>query len=240
MKKQSIILHFLLFFAIFLYCFMPPVFTYSETPVNRFPSYSLTTVILSLLWTSVALFAVYNQKHDNSSFSTTGIRHFINFANIKFQIKFRKCIKHYKSSIIALLLILFSCFLLNLFVKEPIPEIPSKTPFRWFVFFVLTCFFAASEEILYRYYLPRTLRFFIDSFYQDNSSQTKKICIELSELFAVLLFALAHRYLGFAAVIHAFISGAILRWNIKKTDTLISVCLIHSLYNCLIFCFYLL
>lgn len=240
MKKQSFILHFLLFFAVFLYCFIPPVFTNAENASNSFPEYSLTTFFLSFLWSAVSIFAVYNQKHGDSSFSVIGIRHFINFASIKFQIKFRKCIKHYKSGIIALLLIFASGFVISLIANQPKPQIPQKTLFGWIVFFLLTCFFASAEEVLYRYYLPRTFRFFIDAFYQDNNSKAKKICVELSEFFAVLLFALAHLYLGITAVIHAFISGVILRWNIKKTDTLVSVCLIHSLYNCLIFGFYLL
>ena len=239
MKKQSFILHFLLFFAVFLYCFMPAVIAHSET-VNSFPDYSLTVLALALLWSGTSIFAVYNQKHGNSSFSSTGIRHFAVFASIKFQIKFRKCIKHYKSGILTLLLIFASGFLTSIISHKPEPVIPQKTLTGWIVFFLITCIFASTEEVLYRYYLPQTLKFFIDGFYQNNDTKAKRICIEIGEFFAVLLFALAHRYLGIAAVIHAFISGALLRWNIKKTDTLVSVCLIHSLYNCLIFAFYLL
>ena len=240
MKKQSFILHFLLFFAVFLYCFIPPIFAYQKAEPNFFPDYSYLAFLLSLLWSAVCLSAVYNQKYGNSSFSSTGIRHFVVFASIKFQIKFRKCIKHYKQGILTLLLLFASGFITHFFTKTEKVLIPQKTPLEWILFFALTCFFASAEEVLYRYYLPRTLKFFLNGIYRNNEAKSKTFLIETGEFFAVLLFALAHRYLGITAIIHAFISGALLRWNIKKTDTLISVCLIHSLYNCLIFAFYLL
>ncbi len=240
MKKQSFILHFLLFFAVFLYCFLPPLFTNNKTAGDSFPDYSYLAFLLSLLWSAVCLSAVYNQKYGNSSFSSTGLKHFMVFASVKFQIKFRKCIKHYKSGILTLLLLFASALIINFFTKPANPIIPQKTPFQWVIFFFLTCFFASAEEVLYRYYLPRTLKFFINGFYKDSEAKSKRVLIEIGEFFAVLLFALAHRYLGITSIIHAFISGALLRWNIKKTDTLVSVCLIHSLYNCLVFGFYLL
>lgn len=240
MKKQSFVLHFFLFLALFLYCFIPAIFIYSETIEKTFPEYSYISLLLSLLWSAVCLFAIYNQKHENSTFSTTGIKHFLTFAKIKFQIKFRKCLKHYKSFFLTLLLIFLSGFILNIFFDSAKPEVPEKTYFEWFLFFLLTVFFASSEEILYRYYLPNTFSFFIGNFFHDDNSKTKRFLIESSELFSVILFSLAHRYLGIPAVIHAFISGVILRWNIKKTDTLVSVCLIHSLYNCIVFISFLL
>lgn len=239
MKKQSFILHFLLFFAIFFYCFMPPILSQTSSEANIFPEYSIVPVLLAFLWSSVGIFAVYTQNHGNSTFSTTGIKHFFVFSSIKFQIKFRKCVKQYKSSLLTFFLIFASGFIISFFETPNDFTIPQKTIFEWIVFFLITCVFACTEEILYRYYLPKTFKYFSIGIFHNKNIAARKFFIAVGEILSILLFALAHRYLGIFAVFHAFISGALLRWNIKKTDTVVSVCLIHCFYNCLIFALYI-
>lgn len=242
MKKQSLILHFLLFFAVFLFCILPPVITEPQQDNNYFPVYSFSIILLSVLWSSICIFAIYNQKHGSPSFSTTGIKHFLNFANIKFKIKLKKCISCYKNGLVTLALIFISGFIADFFSGRKNIAVPQKSLFEWALFFIITVILACTEEILYRYYLPKTLNYFIEqasgTFHAEHKTLTK-ISKGICEIFVILLFALGHRYSGLPAVFHAFFAGILLRWNIKKTDTLVSVCLIHSFYNCLVFAIYI-
>ena len=107
------------------------------------------------------------------------------FASIKFQIKFRKCIKHYKQGILTLLLLFASGFITHFFTKTEKVLIPQKTPLEWILFFVLTCFFASAEEVLYRYYLPHTFKFFLNGIYRNTEAKSKTFLVEAGEFCVV-------------------------------------------------------
>ncbi len=87
---------------------------------------------------------------------------------------------------------------------------------------------AASEEILYRFFLPESLAFFSGF---AKKERTKKILASFSEILSALVFALSHRYLGFLSVMNAFFAHGILRFCCKKTGKLRLNVLSHFLYN---------
>lgn len=87
---------------------------------------------------------------------------------------------------------------------------------------------AASEEILYRFFLPESLAFFSGF---AKKERTKKILASFSEILSALAFALSHRYLGFLSVMNAFFAHGILRFCCKKTGKLRLNVLSHFLYN---------
>lgn len=120
-------------------------------------------------------------------------------------------------------------FSTNAFTPLPKPE-----PGYAFLFQPLKIFFAAAfEEVMYRAYLPHQIKYFLGTL-TDKCS----FSFILIEGIPVLLFALAHKYLGLKNVIFAFAAGAVLRFLFiavkRKTNTLISlitVCLLHGVYN---------
>ncbi len=103
------------------------------------------------------------------------------------------------------------------------------------VFFAGVLCAAAFEEFLYRLYLPQSMLFFIQNAKLKNKNAgLLKTAPIAAEILCVLLFALAHRYLGFLAVLNAFFAGSVLRLLAKKTNIACSW-LVHSIYNCTIF-----
>ncbi|MGN0728280.1 CPBP family intramembrane glutamic endopeptidase [Treponema sp.] len=78
---------------------------------------------------------------------------------------------------------------------------------------------AFFEEVLYRQYLPETLATLLGE---------RKIP---AEILSVLLFALAHRYLGWISVLNAVLCGAFLRLCRVKTGAVVSSAAAHFLYN---------
>lgn len=96
---------------------------------------------------------------------------------------------------------------------------------------VMACF----EEILYRQFLPEMTKFL---FISESAQIAHNFISLLAEFTIVILFALAHRYLGYMSILNAFFCGIILRNTAKKTGTIISTCLIHTLYNICFFLYY--
>lgn len=99
--------------------------------------------------------------------------------------------------------------------------------FSQWVFCILNFFTAAFfEEIIYRLYLP-------DGFtklFEKNS----KLIIILSEIIALVFFALGHLYLGIFSVINAGGAYLLLRALYKKTNSIFYSIIIHFLYNLII------
>ena len=145
-------------------------------------------------------------------------------------------------------------FIFSIFVLPPILNtgnftLPSKPEgfFNILAFMGKIVFLASYEEILYRIYLP----FRIKSFYGENSGFFKS-CFLSSEVFPILCFAFAHRYMGSFNVLYAMAAGIIFRLlyiiikkNIeskreKKTAFIaaaLCIILIHSFHNGIVYFF---
>ena len=78
---------------------------------------------------------------------------------------------------------------------------------------------AFFEEVLYRQFVPVTL-----------NSLLKKWKIPV-EIFSVVIFALAHRYLGWISVCNAALCGAVLRLCRIKTASIAPSFAAHFIYN---------
>jgi len=89
--------------------------------------------------------------------------------------------------------------------------------------FLLTSF---SEEIIYRLYLPSFLHRFI------------KAPTVVLEAVPVLVFALAHRYMGYAPVINALFAGVVLRRCYVKSSSILTTFFAHFAYNVFMFFLY--
>lgn len=109
-------------------------------------------------------------------------------------------------------------------IKQNSPKtLVPKNAFEWSMALTALAFGAVYEEALYRFFVPQ---FFL--FYFEGKAKV------FFEAVSVLLFALAHIYLGTAGFLNALICGIILRVTYKKTEDLGANCLIHFLYNSLL------
>lgn len=106
--------------------------------------------------------------------------------------------------------------------NSPEPLVPENAV-EWSMALTALAFGAVYEEALYRFFVPQ---FFL--FYFEGKARF------FFEAVSVLLFALAHIYLGTAGFLNALICGIILRVTYKKTEDLGANCLIHFLYNSLL------
>ena len=119
-----------------------------------------------------------------------------------------------------------TCIILDLnqyMVRKPFFD---NTPMNWACTAFLLAVSAFYEETLYRQYIPETL--------MEIIPKKGKATALVSEILSVTLFALAHRYMGFVPVINALISGAILRFSYKKTESIYAGFIAHFTYNALL------
>lgn len=84
---------------------------------------------------------------------------------------------------------------------------------------------AFYEEIMYRFYLPRALYHLC----RCAHSRARRLLFE--EIAPVAVFALAHRYMGGAAIINAFVCGIFLRLCMKKNTSPLPCVTAHFAYN---------
>ena len=118
----------------------------------------------------------------------------------------------------------------------PPVTIPEKPYLISGILFMLLKVFAAAayEEILYRLYVPERLGMLLER-YSVVPAAKKQL---LAECFAVLCFALAHRYLGTGSVIFAAAAGAlfrllycIIRRRFSPITAFCAVWLLHGCWN---------
>lgn len=115
--------------------------------------------------------------------------------------------------------------------NEKMTDIVFPTGFKWIVC-IFTLFFSAFyEEALYRTFVPEYLLSIFTTDLKINSAKTKKLSCILCESFALLLFALSHRYLGVFSVINAAFAHIALRFFLKKDKNLFITVFAHFLYN---------
>ena len=125
---------------------------------------------------------------------------------------------------------------------------PGKIPVTTlFAFFVPVIFYAASEEVLYRLYLPESLNKFFsriklikreESFIGEKISRKAPQEAEWNlpgEILSILIFALAHYQGGILPVLNALVCGTILRICLKMSKSLYPCILSHGLYNFILY-----
>lgn len=101
--------------------------------------------------------------------------------------------------------------------------------FITWLFCILNFLFSAfSEEVIYRFYFTDTL---ISILTQINAIFERKVFRVICELVGCFVFAFAHSYLGFFAVINAAIAHFILRYTYKKSSSIIPGVIAHFAYN---------
>ncbi|MBP5438495.1 MAG: CPBP family intramembrane metalloprotease [Treponema sp.] len=87
---------------------------------------------------------------------------------------------------------------------------------------------AFFEEVLYREFFPKTLYTLLDGLSSDKMKLAVRIFVEAS---AVVIFAMAHRYMGIFAVANAALCAVALRNCYVKTDSAYTGTAVHFLYN---------
>ena len=129
-------------------------------------------------------------------------------------------------SLIALSLLFFTAIIIKLICHEApgsnkaiMPQGGTQVLFCLMTF----AFSAVYEEIIYRFYFVDALRHLI-----RVERKYIWLCFEAAGL---LVFAFAHFYLGWPAVINAAIAHVVLRFLYKKTNLIWNCIIIHFIYN---------
>ena len=120
--------------------------------------------------------------------------------------------------VVAGLISLSGTYLLHL--EERVHVLPPETWYGWMYAAAGTVCASFYEEVIYRVYLPHAL-------FTLLGARFELLC----EAAAVALFALAHRYLGFPAVVNSLFAGMILRRCYVKTGKVWTNVSAHAAYN---------
>ena len=217
MKKKYLFAEFIILFAFFI---LPPLFVFPKNQTLTFSTFplsaSLRAVIAALLYLQFK-----SEKSENSFFYIS------------------KTLE-WSALTLGFLMLIFTFFefFSIFFLKENlnatnVPSLPS-TFIEW-IFVILTFLFGAFyEEVLYRLYLPQILKIFLFPTFNEKTKNKENLLIEIPP---ILIFALAHRYLGWIGVFNAASSAFILRICFLKTKNICAGTFSHFLYNFLLFLF---
>lgn len=94
---------------------------------------------------------------------------------------------------------------------------------------------ASYEEILFRFFLPERALAVIKTIAASYDTRPHIAAVIAAETVPIVLFALAHRYLGFYAVCNALCAAVILRVALCKRLHIAALCAVHCAYNITIF-----
>lgn len=245
-------------FCIIFGCFILPNFFF----INRFEMFPKITVNIYALANPVNLvynlarlvlplvfFIDYGKKTDAGKTLQMQDENPHNVISRKFPGKtfYKNCIFTFSCLAILLLSGLVFEYVGSFFGGETEIE-PGKIPVTTlFAFFVPVIFYAASEEVLYRLYLPEALAWFsarVKTGKKAEPSPEKETPPKESggktgnlpgEILSVLIFALAHYQGGILPVLNALVCGTILRICLKMSKSLFPCILSHGLYNFILY-----
>lgn len=224
MKKHSFACEIVIFCTIFLFFVLPSLFTVTIRTGNYlidFKSFPLVQFAYCLLGIFIFVFFKDSKEKKNE-------KYFI-FYKVIFPATFTFCV-------------LFGINLAFTFISKILPEsigpffltnnveITKPDSLITYVFCILNFIFASIyEEFIYRFYIT-------DSLYNMISRKSEgKNWIFVCEVFAMLVFAFCHLYLGLLSVINAAIAHIILRNCYKKCGCIYTTILAHFCYNLLVF-----
>lgn len=204
MKNKSLIPEILIFFLIFICIIVPPFFS-APLEIDR-PLFTWTFPYrqLGLALFCLVLFIMSRELNTKKGFFFPGL------FSLTFMFMVALLIKYFTKNAVPA-------------YKNPLPD----TNQEWF-FCILTFIFSATyEEIIYRFYFSDALKRLIEY----SPLRNQKLIYWISEIAGYLVFAFAHLYLGFAAVINAACAHWALRFLYKKTNFIWNCVLVHFLYN---------
>lgn len=216
MKKRYIAIEFLL---VLVFLVLPPLFVTKGYGLSKSTSLSLEVAVKILM-----TIAFYMQM----KFLFSSGRDQSNNSHNKFSLLVRRLF--WFSITLGILMLVFALMQALTFVTsgDSLAEsfVPTITSIKAFAFVALTVGAGAFyEEVIYRQLIPEFL------FELLGTLKNKKIAVVSCEAIALLLFAFAHRYLGWIAVLNSFLCGIILRLCFRKTGSAITGSLVHFTYN---------
>ncbi len=223
MKLHQFFAEIVIFLSVFFIYVLPPVFVSASDFAGfiawTFPINELVFAICSFL-----LLLYLDKKLEKNSFFSSSIENkklsfFINSGKTLITFGFLCC---------------FSAFME--FIAYAAHFSNSSTVVVPNGFFEYTCFFLKFllavfyEEIIFRIYLPEESKNLL-----SKKIKNKKIVCAFTEPIIALLFAFAHRYLGWPAVINAFVAHLALRICYIKTENFFTILTAHFFYNLISF-----
>ena len=131
---------------------------------------------------------------------------------------------------------LFWNYIAKITGKTELPPFNLPTTFNKRLLLFASAFVLASyEEMLFRFFLPERGLAIVKSIAAAYKKPEQPVAVIAAELIPIVLFALAHRYLGLYAVCNALCAAVILRLALYKKLHIAVLCAVHSAYNITIF-----
>ena len=216
MKLHRFFGEIILFFSILVAFLLPPIFSQNQNFNSQFEwNFPLNQLLLGVF----AFFVfIFEQKNSNNYSFTNNSKKFFTKKNIIIT----------AITFLSLCFIVFFLETIAFFLKSNNPQIsgaPLDKKIKIFFCLLNFIFSAFFEEVIYRLYLPQQLKRFF------SNIQNEKIKKYIPELITIILFALAHKYLGIYAMINAFFACIVLRICYIKTQNIITNTIAHFLYN---------
>ena len=211
MKNHSLKVEISLFLVVLFSLILPSFLTYLSADTGKlFTQWNFPVNQACLAFISFFLFLFYNDNNEKPHLLPFPV-----FLSVGF--------------------LFFTALIIKFFsvILKQVSPVSVKIPdsFTAWLFCILTFAFAAvSEEIIYRFY-------FVDKFYSllkhifKNENSQRPFVLYFCELTGCLLFAFAHLYLGWLAVLNAFVAHIVLRGAYKKNKCLFPCIISHFLYN---------
>lgn len=228
MKLHHFFAEIAIFLCVFFIFALPPLFV-SETDFTGFSTWAFPINELFFAVLSLFIFIYFERKTKVQCF-------FSNNSNSVENKKLRFCVNLGKTLITFGFLCCFSAFMeflaYTMHYSLASTFIAPKGFFEYFCFFLKFMLAVFYEEVVFRLYLPEELKYLV-----SKKVLNKKIIFVFSELPIALVFAFAHRYLGWPAIVNAFAAHVALRMCYKKSGNIFLVCISHFLYNLLTFLF---
>ncbi|MGN0740130.1 MAG: type II CAAX prenyl endopeptidase Rce1 family protein [Treponema sp.] len=225
MKKYGLYLEFIFICCIFI---LPPLFA---APVEN-TDYDFSFSWFSAVSFLAALYVFFRYEYSAKKHKK--------FSFFNFLLSAGRVFLYFGLLILVHILITAAGIFLNVQNYGRTIELNFLKTFLITVNFIARAFF---EENIYRLYLPCVLHGFIEKFYEaffHKQAESFKARFFMAadgfmEIFCIAVFALSHRYLGVLSVINAFVCGALLRYCVKKSSTVLTASCSHALYNITVF-----
>lgn len=202
----------LIFSLILLFFLFPPIYS-SFTNVNSTTVLEWKMPILNAIYALFALviYIEYNDKIEEKN---------------AFNFVYKKVVPFTLCFGFLLTFSLIYKFIAILISHSSSTQIIFPTTFIKWIYCILSFFFAAFfEEVLYRFYTPEIIKYFV------RKIKNEKVIFLISEIITILFFSLAHYYMGYLSVINALTGHIILRLCYKKSNSIMPGFLAHFLYN---------
>ena len=131
---------------------------------------------------------------------------------------------------------LFWNYIAKITGKTELPPFNLLTTFnKRLLLFASAFVLAFYEEMLFRFFLPERGLAIVKSIAAAYKKTEQPVAVIVAELIPIVLFALAHRYLGLYAVCNALCAAVILRLALYKKLHIAVLCAVHGAYNITIF-----